>query len=663
MVRMKENDFIDQISQLENSPQEFINHLLKEIDFDKEFSSEEEALKLLLLGRGYLITGKSDIALGFLNKALTFYVTVNDKLAMFYCYSNLGISYREEKQFDLALKVLNKCYNLAFDLDDFSYTIQTLVHIASVYSSLDNIHKAIELLDKALEYRDKIKNNKTIGDLYNNYAFVLLSISEYERALEYFFQALEVYKGLFGTSFSTNALIVLSNIGETYVMIGDYENAMRYLNQALESAVDHNIRFIEMDCHQNLALVYEALSMFKEALDHQKRYSYLREQVNDSQSQETIDYLRQKFEDESRKSEEEIHILKNVELKNKTIELEKTLKNISKISEIGQKLTSSMDLDQIYEILRRSISNLMKIDLFGIALYIEEDQLVIFKYFEEGGINLPLKEVDVNDTVSLAAYCIKNHTDVFIKHFNDESQFYYPQSYYMGLGNNKEKNTQTIIFTRLISENRCIGVLTVQNYEIEAYTESDFEVIKALASYVAIAISNAQKKNIIIEKANELEFLSYNDPLTGLLNRRAFSQRINGLVGNALYMPLGLMIGDMNNLKEINDQFGHMVGDQYLIAISEVMRKHAGNSPVYRLGGDEFAILTVNTSEAEMKSLEEKIIKTCSDTHLSAGDLSISIGYHIQMEPSEISDDLFSKAESAMYQEKRKHHRREKIRI
>lgn len=660
---MKENDFIDQISQLENSPQEFINHLLKEIDFDKEFSSEEEALKLLLLGRGYLITGKSDIALGFLNKALTFYVTVNDKLAMFYCYSNLGISYREEKQFDLALKVLNKCYNLAFDLDDFSYTIQTLVHIASVYSSLDNIHKAIELLDKALEYRDKIKNNKTIGDLYNNYAFVLLSISEYERALEYFFQALEVYKGLFGTSFSTNALIVLSNIGETYVMIGDYENAMRYLNQALESAVDHNIRFIEMDCHQNLALVYEALSMFKEALDHQKRYSYLREQVNDSQSQETIDYLRQKFEDESRKSEEEIHILKNVELKNKTIELEKTLKNISKISEIGQKLTSSMDLDQIYEILRRSISNLMKIDLFGIALYIEEDQLVIFKYFEEGGINLPLKEVDVNDTVSLAAYCIKNHTDVFIKHFNDESQFYYPQSYYMGLGNNKEKNTQTIIFTRLISENRCIGVLTVQNYEIEAYTESDFEVIKALASYVAIAISNAQKKNIIIEKANELEFLSYNDPLTGLLNRRAFSQRINGLVGNALYMPLGLMIGDMNNLKEINDQFGHMVGDQYLIAISEVMRKHAGNSPVYRLGGDEFAILTVNTSEAEMKSLEEKIIKTCSDTHLSAGDLSISIGYHIQMEPSEISDDLFSKAESAMYQEKRKHHRREKIRI
>lgn len=194
MVRMKESGFIDQISQLEHSPQDHINLLLKEIDFDREISDENEALRFFLLGRGYLITGKSDMAISFLNKALSYYATIYDKLAIFYCYSNIGISYREEKQFDLALKALNKCYNLAFDLDDFTYTIQTLVHIASVYSSLDNIHKAIELLDKALEYRDKLKNNKILGDLYNNYAFVLLGISEYERALEYFFLPLRCIK-------------------------------------------------------------------------------------------------------------------------------------------------------------------------------------------------------------------------------------------------------------------------------------------------------------------------------------------------------------------------------------------------------------------------------------------------------------------------------------
>ncbi|OJV63017.1 MAG: hypothetical protein BGO41_09945 [Clostridiales bacterium 38-18] len=660
---MKENEIVDQISQLEHSPQEQINELLKVIHFDSEIVDDCEAMRFLLLGRGYLITGKSDLAISFLNRALTYFGNHYDKLAMFYCYSNIGISYREEKQYDLALRALNKCYNLAFDLDDFSYTIQTLVHIASVYSSLDNIHKAIELLDKALEYRDKLKNNKILGDLYNNYAFVLLGISEYERALEFFFLAYEVYESIYGTSFSTNGLIVIGNIGETYAMKGEYDQAMVYLKQALESAIAQNIRFVEMDCHKNLALTYEAKAMYKEALEHQKCYSFLREQVNDAQSKEAIDHLKQKLEDETKKSEEEIHILKNVELKNKTIELEKTLKNLSNIGKIGQKLTSSMDLEQIYEILRHSISNLMKVDLFGIALYIPEDDIVSFKYFEEGGLKLPLKEVDVNDTVSLAAYCIKNQTDVFIRDFVNESDYYYPQGYYMGLGNNKEQKTQSIIYTRLVSENRCIGVLTVQNYKVDAYTDSDFEVIKALATYVAIAISNAQKKNIIIEKANELEFLSYNDPLTGLLNRRSFNQRINSLINNPIFMPLGLMIGDMNYLKHINDRFGHICGDQYLIAISEVLKTHAGNSPVYRLGGDEFAIIVVNTKEEEMRRLEKKIKETCHETVLTAGSLSISLGFHIANQTSEKSEDLFSRAESAMYQEKKNYQRKEQIRI
>ena len=119
----------------------------------------------------------------------------------------------------------------------------------------------------------------------------------------------------------------------------------------------------------------------------------------------------------------------------------------------------------------------------------------------------------------------------------------------------------------------------------------------------------------------------------------------------------------MNYLKEINDRYGHMTGDHYLKAISEVMKKHAGNAPVYRLGGDEFAIIVVNTKQEEMQQLEDKIKRTCIETVLSAGSLSISLGYYIQSEPSEMSDDLFSKAESAMYEEKKNYQRREYVRI
>ncbi|GAB6107346.1 sensor domain-containing diguanylate cyclase [Fusibacter bizertensis] len=655
---MQETSLLERISALENNPKDIIKQLFEAIDFDKEIETLYQAQNYLLLGRGYLLTSRSDISIRFLNKALDFFVKNKDPMSLFQCYSNLGIVYREEKQYDLALKALNKSYNIAFDLDDFSYTILALVNLASVYSSLDNIHKAIELLDKALEYKDKLKNNKILGDLYNNYAFILLGKSDYEEALEFLKKAYIVYEGIYGDVIRTNMLIVISNIGEAYVMLGDYDNAELNINKALRYASEQHIKFIEIDCHNNLSKVYEARGDYKSALEHHKIYTKLKDEIQEKENLETIEALMEKLEHESKKSEEEINLLRNVELKNKTTELEKTLKNLSMIGQIGQRLTSSMDLDQIYEILRNFIYKLMTVDMFGLALYNQDEGIIIYKYFEEGGRSLPLKEVDVNDHVSLAAYCIQNNKDVFIKTFDNEYASYYPNSYYLGLGNNKEKSTQCIIFSRLISEEKCIGVITVQNYESDAYSDSDFEVIKALASYVAIAISNAQKKNIISEKAKELEYLSLNDPLTELYNRRFFNIMTKTYCLDEQALPIGLVIGDMNYLKEINDHYGHLIGDQHLIDISKIMKKAAGNNPVFRLGGDEFAILVKNTTDEFMLTLLKKIKDECEQSEIVKGSLSISLGYEVKYDKDSSIEDLFASAESKMYAEKKNGQRR-----
>lgn len=655
---MQEISLIERISALENNPKDTIKQLQEEINFNSEINSLYQAQNFLLLGRGYLITSRTDIAIVFLNKALDYFVKNKDAMSLFQCYSNLGIVYREEKQYDLALKALNQSYNIAFDLEDFSYTILALVNIASVYSSLDNIHKAIELLDKALEYKDKLKNNKILGDLYNNYAFVLLGVNDYKRALEYLQKAYSVYEGIYGDVIRTNMLIVISNIGEAYTMLGDFDNAYIYINKALKYASEQQIKFIEIDCHNNLSKVYEAWGEYKKALDHHKLYSQLNNEIHEKQNSETIEALKEKLEQESKKSQEEINLLKNVELKNKTTELEKTLKNLSLIGQIGQRLTSSMDIDQIYEILRSSIYKLMKVDMFGLALYDREEGMIIYKYFEEGGRSLPLKEVDVNDSVSLAAYCIQNNQDVHIKSFDNEFSKYYPNSYYAAIGNNKEKKTQCIIYSRLISEENCIGLITVQNYDNEAYSDADFEVIKALATYVAIAISNAQKKNIISEKARELEYLSFNDPLTELYNRRLFNIMTEAFCMDVHSLPIGLVIGDMNYLKEINDHFGHLTGDQHLVEISRILKKFSGNNPVFRLGGDEFAILIKNTSEEYMKALIRNIKNECERSTIAENPLSISLGYEIKHDMTSSIEDIFALAESRMYAEKKEFQRR-----
>ena len=121
-------------------------------------------------------------------------------------------------------------------------------------------------------------------------------------------------------------------------------------------------------------------------------------------------------------------------------------------------------------------------------------------------------------------------------------------------------------------------------------------------------------------------------------------------------LPIGLIIGDMNYLKVINDTHGHLVGDQYLVEIATIMRRHADGNPVFRLGGDEFAILIKNTSEAYILEVIRKIKDDCKAAQVGTSPLSISLGYELKNTVSQTVDELFALAESRMYQEKNKYH-------
>ena len=82
------------------------------------------------------------------------------------------------------------------------------------------------------------------------------------------------------------------------------------------------------------------------------------------------------------------------------------------------------------------------------------------------------------------------------------------------------------------------------------------------------------------------------DGLTGVANRRAFEERMEQLRSRDFSDPIGLMVFDVNNLKELNDREGHSVGDEFLRAIArQLMEKFAGFGTVYRIGGDEFAMI------------------------------------------------------------------------
>lgn len=164
-------------------------------------------------------------------------------------------------------------------------------------------------------------------------------------------------------------------------------------------------------------------------------------------------------------------------------------------------------------------------------------------------------------------------------------------------------------------------------------------------------------RDITERKKNEAEilYLSQHDALTGLHNRSYYEKERKRL-DNPDYLPLSLIIGDINGLKLINDAFGHGEGDKLLVSIAKIMEDCAREKDVLvRTGGDEFVILLPQTSYREAGALVEKIKKSCENGYELDNELiitSISLGYATKTREHEPFEKVFRLAEESMYRKK-----------
>jgi diguanylate cyclase (GGDEF)-like protein len=160
----------------------------------------------------------------------------------------------------------------------------------------------------------------------------------------------------------------------------------------------------------------------------------------------------------------------------------------------------------------------------------------------------------------------------------------------------------------------------------------------------------------IIRERDQADFAAAHDPLTGLLNRAAFGKRVELALVRARQSerPLALLLIDLDGFKEVNDSFGHHVGDLLLSQLARRMRAVVRESDVVaRLGGDEFAVLLEGMAEGEpLQRMVEKLLLMLAepvDCEGSTAKVSASIG--VALAPSDGSDpeSLQRAADRAMY--------------
>ena len=182
------------------------------------------------------------------------------------------------------------------------------------------------------------------------------------------------------------------------------------------------------------------------------------------------------------------------------------------------------------------------------------------------------------------------------------------------------------------------------------------------ALYLVMLNSRLQEAMANLREAEaELTTRADTDMLTGLLSRRRFSEIVNAEIARALRYerPLSLILMDMDHFKQVNDTWGHPVGDEVLREVCGRVRRSARSSDfVARLGGEEFAVLLPETTLEDAVALAERIRQavSCRPAHMvGAQELNCTLSLGVAEVCPSIQDfsSLYKAVDEALYRAKR----------
>lgn len=201
------------------------------------------------------------------------------------------------------------------------------------------------------------------------------------------------------------------------------------------------------------------------------------------------------------------------------------------------------------------------------------------------------------------------------------------------------------------SQGEVLGAFLMRGFFHKENISKYMEFCKSTSNVISMSMS--------MRHFNEIKYLSNHDGLTGLYNRMYYMSQIEAFK-QSKNTSLGIVICDIDNLKETNDRYGHGAGDQLIISMADVL-KHTFREEdiISRYGGDEFAVIITHCNDQAIRKYRERIEENTRRVNQDAIEkgieytLSFSIGYAIDEEGSQDIKETFRIADQNMYNMKR----------
>jgi len=209
------------------------------------------------------------------------------------------------------------------------------------------------------------------------------------------------------------------------------------------------------------------------------------------------------------------------------------------------------------------------------------------------------------------------------------------------------RETRSCMGIPLVSFGQTLGMLVMESVEEGRFQKSDGESLEAVADICATAIQNAH----YVERVKQLAYL---DGLTGIFNRRFFEMRILEEIDRARRFQTGMavLMIDIDQFKRLNDEFGHLLGDEVLRQVSSILSQQLRKIDVVcRYGGEEFAIVLSQTNPQHALAVAEKLRRLVANWQFPgvARPVTISAGVATFPTHGTTRDELVKAADAGMY--------------
>lgn len=565
-----------------------------------------------------------------------------------------------------ALDYLIKAYELLPDEGQPELAANILLNTGQAFLELGNFTLADEFTRKAYDTAMLAQEQVIAAECMEALGRIALQEGRLGEADADLAVALELAAGT--GSPRMRAQILISR-GSLLLEQGKPGEALSFLEEAAELCEGMRSKGKLFKAYEYLSKAHESMGDAAKALDYFRKYANLRTEVQNEDSAQKIRSIQVQAEVDKAQQEAEIYRLRNIELRQKTEELEEINRQIVSISAIGKKVTASLDYFTVVRTLYESLKPLIDMAMFGIAVYApDSDELVYRSYFEEGALKSDWR-ISASSDLSFAAWSYKHRKAVLT---GDKTVEY--GRYLSRPPKSHGTPSLSVVCLPLSIEDRVLGVLTVQSNRKNAYTPSHLRLLEVLAPYVAIAVDNArvhdrleelnralsEEKKRLEKATTRISHLANHDSLTGLPNRRLLFELLAKAMESAKRTKdmMGIIFIDLDDFKPVNDRYGHAAGDSALVAMAERLTGMLRASDIIaRMGGDEFIAVITSAKDREGVALvAQKLLEECTKPLEFSGNthsLGMSLGIALYPDDGENIEELVNKADTAMYAVKR----------